>query len=131
MRKTADRAAQLAELRVMLLSERSKLISDRRDDREVLQTPQNIALDDQASLLHEQFVTLAHHRRDRETLALIDAALERIDRDEFGFCARCEMTISSARLRAVPWASFCVPCQERTEESNTGDPADPPLSSYV
>ena len=31
-------------------------------------TPQNVAVDDQVSILHEQLVTLAHHRRDRETL---------------------------------------------------------------
>jgi RNA polymerase-binding transcription factor DksA len=89
MRKIVSSATQLAELRASLLSERSKLTSDRPERREVLKTPQNVAVEDQASLLHEQFVTLAHQHRDRETLKLIDAALERMARDEFGNCEGC------------------------------------------
>ena len=93
MRKIANDAAGLAELRASLLSRRSELNSDRREKREVLQTPQNIAVENQVSLLHVQFLTLAHNRRDRETLTLMNAALERMDQDEFGICRGCEKAI--------------------------------------
>jgi DnaK suppressor protein len=65
--------------------------------------------------VHEQFVTLSHHSRDRNTIRLINAALDRIDRGEYGICEDCEAEISTKRLQAMPWASRCVPCQERVE----------------
>jgi DnaK suppressor protein len=120
MGKTASRKTQLAALRKNLLSERAKLTSGGRDNLEVLVTPENVAMEDQVSLLHEQFVALAHHRRDRDRLALINAALERMDRGEFGMCEACDEEIPPLRLRAVPWASLCVPCQEQLEVNSTG-----------
>jgi len=45
-------------------------------------------------------------------LALIEAALSRIDRGEYGICERCGQAIPAARLEALPNASRCVACQE-------------------
>ena len=42
----------------------------------------------------------------------IAAALVRIDQDTYGICAECEEPISTKRLDAVPWARYCVTCQE-------------------
>jgi DnaK suppressor protein len=130
MQSITTRANQLAELRASLLSHRSQLTTDSSGNREVLQTPQNVAVEDQAALLHEQFVTLAHHRRDQETIALIGAALERMDREEFGICEGCDKKIAPARLRAVPWARFCVPCQDHAEKTAGASSVEQLLSSY-
>jgi DnaK suppressor protein len=130
MQRTTNRADQLPELRAILLSHRSKLTTDSRGNREVLQTPQNVAVEDQASLLHEQFVILAHHRRDRETIELIDAALERMAHEEFGICEGYDKEISLARLRAVPWARCCVPCQDHVEKGASASSVEQLLTSY-
>jgi DnaK suppressor protein len=42
----------------------------------------------------------------------VQAALTRIEDDTYGVCLRCEEPISEKRLKAVPWASHCVACQE-------------------
>ena len=44
----------------------------------------------------------------------ITRALQRIDDnpDDFGYCRDCDEPIPLARLKVVPWAPFCVPCQE-------------------
>ena len=45
-------------------------------------------------------------------LALIEAAVSRIERGEYGICERCGQAIPGARLEALPNASRCVACQE-------------------
>jgi DnaK suppressor protein len=66
-------------------------------------------------LLHEQFVAISTTSRTRQKLASIQSALDRLARGEFGICEKCEEEIPLKRLQAVPWASYCVPCQERME----------------
>jgi DnaK suppressor protein len=49
------------------------------------------------------------------TLKQIDAALALARAGTYGVCAACAGAIPLARLRAVPFATHCVPCQSRTE----------------
>ena len=42
----------------------------------------------------------------------VKLALERIEDGTYGTCMECEQEISPKRLKAVPWASCCVHCQE-------------------
>ena len=71
--------------------------------------------------MHDQFVALRQHRMDRRKLKLIDAALARLDRGEFGICDECGEPIPANRLRVVPWAQYCVPCQDRLNDRNEAD----------
>jgi RNA polymerase-binding transcription factor DksA len=48
-------------------------------------------------------------------LQLLRAALDRLERGGYGICVECEEPIPHARLRVVPEAATCVPCQERRE----------------
>ncbi len=53
--------------------------------------------------------TLGAIRRDAlDRLALIAAALERLDKGTYGRCAVGGEPIPEARLEAIPWASSCV-----------------------
>jgi len=45
-------------------------------------------------------------------LKSIQAALDRIDDEIYGVCLRCEEPIHEKRLKAIPWASHCIACQE-------------------
>ena len=49
------------------------------------------------------------------TLRQIDAALARLHAGRYGLCASCSGPIPVARLKALPFATLCVPCQERSE----------------
>jgi RNA polymerase-binding transcription factor DksA len=51
------------------------------------------------------------------TLRQIDRALGRLHAGMYGFCSSCSDPIPLARLRAVPFATQCVPCQERSEKA--------------
>lgn len=48
-------------------------------------------------------------------LLQIEAALERLGQQEYGICHDCEQFIGLARLRAMPFAQRCQPCQSRAE----------------
>ena len=61
---------------------------------------------------HEEWIFLNRNTIDMKLLREISAALERIEHDTYGICLECEEPISSKRLDAVPWARYCVTCQE-------------------
>ena len=56
---------------------------------------------------------------DREFNQLRDAraALHRIQEGNFGICQECEEEIHPKRLAAVPWATFCIRCQEAADRN--------------
>jgi DnaK suppressor protein len=60
---------------------------------------------------------LAIRNLDRESILLrnVRAALARIADGSFGTCLHCEEEISPKRLNAVPWAPYCIRCQEAAD----------------
>lgn len=57
----------------------------------------------------------------RGELALIETALSRIERDEYGVCERCGQAIPVSRLEALPYASRCVTCQEGRQTTTNSE----------
>ncbi|HEX6850728.1 MAG TPA: TraR/DksA family transcriptional regulator [Candidatus Polarisedimenticolaceae bacterium] len=53
---------------------------------------------------------------DRKQLVMIEEALRRIDRGEYGNCQQCGATIPRKRLEVQPWARYCITCQELEEQ---------------
>ena len=53
---------------------------------------------------------------ERQLVLQIDAALRRMDEETYGRCANCGRQIALQRLQAVPWARFCIDCQELAEK---------------
>jgi DnaK suppressor protein len=53
---------------------------------------------------------------ERNTLLQIENALKRMDEGSYGRCANCGKNIALPRLEALPWARFCVDCQELAEK---------------
>jgi DnaK suppressor protein len=71
---------------------------------------------DQAAAEYER-QTLAH-KADvaRQTITRLTDALKRISQGNFGECAQCGAEIEVKRLEAVPWARYCLKCQEAREQ---------------
>lgn len=53
---------------------------------------------------------------ERSTLLQIDGALARIEEGTYGFCLNCAQPMTEKRLNAVPWAPYCLDCQELSEK---------------
>jgi DnaK suppressor protein len=62
---------------------------------------------------HEEWIFLNRNTIDMKLLREVSDALHRIDHGTYGICMECEEPISVKRLEAVPWARFCVTCQEQ------------------
>jgi DnaK suppressor protein len=71
---------------------------------------------DQAAAEYER-QTLAH-KADvaRQTIRNLRDGVKRIAQGDFGECAQCGAEIESKRLEAIPWARYCVKCQEAREQ---------------
>ena len=70
---------------------------------------------DQAAAEYER--QSLHHKAAaaRQMLKTLAQALERIRQGNFGECAECGGEIEPKRLEAIPWARYCVNCQEARE----------------
>lgn len=71
---------------------------------------------DRANSAHHREFLLSLSGAERDLLLEIEQAVERIDEGGFGSCVHCGEEISPPRLQAVPWARYCVGCQERSEQ---------------
>ncbi len=61
-------------------------------------------------------VMLAVSENESKQLALVDEALLRIEDGEYGPCQNCENPINPKRLAAIPWARYCLDCQQLLEQ---------------
>ena len=74
---------------------------------------------------HEEWIFLNRNTIDMKLLREIADAIERIEQDTYGICMECEEPISAKRLDAVPWARYCVTCQENiATRAALGEPVD-------
>jgi RNA polymerase-binding transcription factor DksA len=56
--------------------------------------------------------------RAEERLRYIDEAAGRAEKGRYGICAGCSEPIPLARLRALPFAVYCVACQQKRRSSD-------------
>ncbi len=59
--------------------------------------------------------------RERVKLVAIDSALERIEDGSYGICEECGCDINKKRLKVLPFARYCVACQEELEKQAARD----------
>jgi DnaK suppressor protein len=55
------------------------------------------------------------------TRKAIEAALEKVNRGEYGFCESCGEPIHPKRMEAIPWAALCTSCQSVQEGELEGE----------
>lgn len=100
-----------------LLHWKQELIQDSRETLKHLQEEnwQEADPNDRASLEMDASFELKTRDRYRKLIDKIDAALQRIDKDEYGFCIETGEEIGLKRLKARPIATLAIEAQERHE----------------
>ena len=84
---------------------------------------EDLTIERTADALDEvQFATsreLSTRNLERESglMREVRAALDRITDGSYGVCLQCEEEISQKRLKAVPWATLCIACQEQSDRN--------------
>jgi DnaK suppressor protein len=98
--------------RQMLLDKRGQVLSGLGIKFDTIAKMGRVAEEDQAQLSHDEFVSLRLNSLDYGQLRLVEEALDRVQSGDFGVCLACDRPIPPKRLQALPWARYCVPCQE-------------------
>ncbi len=62
---------------------------------------------------HEEWIFLNRNSLDVSLLRQIQEALVRIEDQTYGICQDCSEPISTKRLEALPWATYCIQCQDQ------------------
>ena len=117
--KTKFSAEELAEFQQILLAKRAELIGDvDHMTTEALRNSQPggsgnlsnvpIHMADVGSDNWEQEFTLGLVANERQRLKEIDAALQRVADHTYGICEATHKAIGKQRLRAKPWARYCI-----------------------
>lgn len=65
--------------------------------------------------MQAQAMSIETGRRRRQKLLQIEAALKRIDEDEYGYCQDCGEDIPVPRLEVDPAALLCIACASKKE----------------
>ena len=107
------------------LNKYKKILESKQDELErIVCNRDAITIEKSADALdevqHAAERELAIRNLDRESNLLrnVRLALRRIDDGSFGVCLHCEEDISPKRVAAVPWAPFCIQCQEQADRNH-------------
>ena len=110
-RKMKSYRDRLLERRETLFSQVTEAeMSSRERDLEATQDPA-----DMAANAYTKELLISMSANDRKLLELIDEALVRVEAGEYGECVNCGEPVQEKRLDAVPWARYCLKCQDLQE----------------
>jgi DnaK suppressor protein len=111
-----------ASIKAVLEAKRNELLLGVTNREDIHIENSADALDNVQNLMNREMVS---RRLSSESTLLrrVDSAIRRIDAGNFGICLECEEEIPSRRLQVLPWADYCVPCQEKADrmQKETGD----------
>jgi RNA polymerase-binding transcription factor DksA len=122
--KTNLTPAEIEKFKALLLAKRSEILDNvthmedetlRKQRSDLSNMPIHLA--DAGTDTFELENTLGLVGSERKLLQEIDGALERIENNIYGICeGGAEHHIPKARLKAIPWARYCVKCASLAEK---------------
>lgn len=113
----APQNKQTSPYRQMLLDMRDSALAGLGAKAQVLTKTDRICEEDQAQYSLEEAVSLRLNGIEYSQLQQIQEALDRLQIGDFGICLSCDESIPAKRLQALPWARYCVKCQERIADN--------------
>ena len=113
---------EFQDINKLLLRKRAILLKADHDiDQEIKKEVENRHGDDVdvAESSYEQEMAYLHKSRKLDELRLIEEALKRIEKGEYGVCADCDEKIAKKRLAVQPYSILCIECQEQLERTGS------------
>jgi DnaK suppressor protein len=106
-------------LRERLLKQKQEILDMYNQDLKAGQESADDGTDDlvdRANAAYNRELMFSLSDAERTMLLQIEDALKRMDLGAYGRCTNCGRTIAVLRMEAVPWARFCIDCQELAEK---------------
>ena len=98
-----------------MLESRLKGALPTRDLRESIHIPHVADPLDLTQQAADREVTVQNLDRESAVARQLRSAIQRVDDGSYGVCLQCEEEIAPNRLKAIPWAEFCIRCQEQAD----------------
>lgn len=108
------------KIQQQLLDERQALI---REVQATYETCRELGQDgvpdigDMSSVTYSRDVLFNLSETQKQKIQDIDAALERIEKGEYGICMECGEEISPRRMEVRPFSRYCIECKTDLEKS--------------
>ncbi len=104
----------------LLQKEKNRIYKNLGYFREVLGTgekgiPTHIA--DHGTDEFEKDLEIGVSDSEEQILIMIDEAIKKLQKDEYGICETCGKKIRKQRLKALPYVMNCIECQKTKEKS--------------
>ena len=93
-----------------LMQEVDRTVHHMQDESGSLPDP-----NDRATQEEEFSLELRTRDRERKLIKKIDSTLDRIEKDDYGYCDDCGVEIGIRRLEARPTATLCIDCKSLQE----------------
>ena len=92
-----------------------KTVSRTEEDGRIADQDSAQDIADRAASSYTKEFLFSQSNNERQLLQMVETALQRIREGDFGECVNCGNEINVKRLEAVPWARYCIECQEKRE----------------
>src|SRR5690348_18129610 len=102
---------ELNKYKAMLEAKKAELSAGLRNREDIAIEKAADAIDE-VQLAGERELAIRNLDRGSGLLRKVLAALVRVEDGSYGTCLHCDEEISPKRLKALPWAPFCIKCQE-------------------
>ncbi len=112
----------IEEMKAKLLAQRVQImesIANQHDDfKKLVENGDSGDEVDKASGVVDRTMLDSLGAQNANTLQLINNALDRIQRGNYGLCLKCNKEIPKARLENLPYAFLCIDCKSEEERKN-------------
>ncbi len=82
---------------------------------------------EETQLAADRDMVIRSLNRESSLLRDVNTALQRVADGSYGICLRCEEAINPKRLDALPWAAYCVKCQEAIDREGGAEEHERPF----
>ena len=114
-----DTAPDATRFRKLLLELREELIASQADGKEASDTVEldqmRVGRLSRMDALQAQAMSKAANRRRQVQLKAVEAALRRVEADDYGLCQECGDYIKTQRLEFDPTTRLCIACAHAAE----------------
>lgn len=116
-RKRATAGGKYSAIRRDLEKQRQAILDEAGEGLTKRDRPEAFPdVSDQASAEVDQNFSMRIKEREQKLLKKIDEALDRMNKNSYGICERCEEEIPYQRLKARPVTTLCIACKTLQEQ---------------
>lgn len=116
-------ARELEAIRKRLAEQRAETLEAMRRNRAPEVTSDTGDEADQAQAAMDRDLQFELSDTERNMLDQIEGAIRKIDKGTYGACEQCRQPIETLRIKALPFARYCIRCQTGSERAVTSTQA--------